>query len=157
MITETLNEFAKVFGRKYQPVEKYLADDAETLILTMGSYSQTASLAVKELRDKGEKVGQIRLRLWRPFPFAELREAVKGAKRLIILDRAISYGGPGGPVASEVKSALYDLKDKPKIASFVGGLGGRDILAEQFVEMIKRGIEVADQGQKETFEMIGVK
>lgn len=157
VIRETLDEFAKVFGRKYNAVEKYMTDGAETLLLTMGSYSQTASLAINELRKKGEKVGQIRLRLWRPFPFEELREAVKGAKRLIILDRAISYGGPGGPVASEVKSALYGIPGAPKIASFVAGLGGRDILPEQFVEMIKHGIDVADEGQKESYEMLGVR
>lgn len=157
VIRETWDEFAKVFGRKYNAVEKYMTDGAETLLLTMGSFSQTASLAVNELRKQGEKVGQIRLRLWRPFPFEELREAVKGAKRLIILDRAISYGGPGGPVASEVKSALYGIPGSPKIVSFVAGLGGRDILPEQFVEMIRHGIEVADKGQKESYEMLGVR
>lgn len=157
VIRETLDEFAKIFGRKYNAVEKYMTEGAETLLLTMGSYSQTASLAVNELRKKGEKVGQIRLRLWRPFPFDELREAVKGAKRLIILDRAISSGGPGGPVASEIRSALYGIPGAPKIAAFIAGLGGRDILPEQFVEMIKHGIEVADKGQEGPYEMLGVR
>lgn len=157
IIKETLDEFAKVFGRKYNPVEKYMTDGAETLLLTMGSFSQTASLAINELRKQGEKVGQIRLRLWRPFPFDELREAVKGAKRLIILDRAISSGGPGGPVASEIRSALYGIPGAPKIASFIAGLGGRDILPENFVEMIRRGIKSADEGQKGPYEMLGVR
>ena len=157
VIKETWDEFAKVFGRKYNAVEKYMTDGAETLLLTMGSFSQTASLAIDELRKQGEKVGQIKLRLWRPFPFEELREAVKGAKRLIILDRAISSGGPGGPVASEIKSALYGIAGAPKIASFVAGLGGRDILPENFVDMIRRGIKSADEGQKESFEMLGVR
>jgi pyruvate ferredoxin oxidoreductase alpha subunit len=157
VIRETWDEFAKAFGRKYNAVEKYMTDGAETLLLTMGSFSQTASLAIDELRKQGEKVGQIRLRLWRPFPFEELREAVKGAKRLIILDRARSYGGPGGPVASEIKSALYGIPGAPKIASFIAGLGGRDILPENFVDMIRRGIKLADEGQKGSYEMLGVR
>lgn len=157
IIRETLDEFEKIFGRRYNPVEKYMTDGAETLILTMGSYSQTASLAVKELRAKGEKVGQVRLRLWRPFPFDELRSAVKGVKRLIILDRAISFGGPGGPVASEVRSALYNLPNAPKVVGFIAGLGGRDILPEQFVDMINRGIRLADEGQKGSYELLGVR
>jgi len=157
VIKETLEELAKVFGRKYNPVETYMADGAETLILTMGSYSQTASLAVKELRSQGKKVGQVRLRLWRPFPFEELKQAVKGVKKLIVLDRAISLGGPGGPVASEIRSALYDLPNAPNIVGFIAGLGGRDILPEQFVEMINHGIELADKGQKGSYEMMGVR
>lgn len=157
VIDETWAEFAKHFGRKYKAVESYKADDAETLILTMGSFSQTASLAVDALREKGEKVGQLRLRLWRPFPFKDLRAAVSKAKRLIILDRAISSGGPGGPVASEVRSALYNEVNRPKIASFIAGLGGRDILPEHFIEIIERGIKIADEGQEGEFELYGVR
>jgi pyruvate ferredoxin oxidoreductase alpha subunit len=157
VIRETWDEFAKIFKRNFNAVEKYMTDGAETLLLTMGSYGQTASLAVNELRKQGEKVGQIKLRLWRPFPFEELKEAVKGAKRLVILDRSISFGGPGGPVASEVRSALYGMPGAPKTAGFIAGLGGRDVLPEQFTEMIRRGIKLADEGQKEPYEMLGVR
>jgi len=157
ILDEMWDLFADHFGRKYKSVETYRADDADTLILTMGSYSQTASLAVDELRSKGEKVGQIKLRLWRPFPFKEFRDAVSNAKRLIVLDRCVSSGGPGGPVASEVRSALYDVKKRPSIAAFIAGLGGRDILPEQFVDIIKRGIELADKGQDRPYEFFGVR
>lgn len=156
-IDECWAEFAKHFGRQYKAVESYKAEDAETLILTMGSYSQTASVAIDTLREKGMKVGQIKIRLWRPFPFEDIKAAVKNAKRLIILDRAISSGGPGGPVASEVKSALYDLPNRPKVASIVAGLGGRDILPENFVEIIEKGIQIADKGQDKPFEFYGVR
>lgn len=156
-IDETWSEFAKHFGRSYKAVESYKADGAETLILTMGSYSQTASVAVDMLREKGMRVGQIRLRLWRPFPFDDIRAAVGGVKRLVVLDRAISSGGAGGPVASELKAALYGLDNRPKVASIIAGLGGRDILPEQFVEIIRRGISIADEGQKAPFEFFGVR
>ncbi len=131
-LDEAWKAFGDHFGRHYKAVESYKADDAETLILTMGSYSQTASVAVDTLRDRGEKVGQVKLRLWRPFPFEDLKQAVAKAKKVIVLDRCISSGGPGGPVASEVRSALYDMPNRPEVVGFIAGLGGRDILPEQF-------------------------
>jgi pyruvate ferredoxin oxidoreductase alpha subunit len=102
-------------------------------------------------------VGQIRLRLWRPFPFDELRETVKDAEVLIVLDRAISYGGPGGPLASEVKAAFYNQDKKPKIVSFVGGLGGRDVTVPDFKNLINRGIEIAKTGSDNEYEIYGVR
>ena len=157
-IYKAWDEFEKIFGRRYKPIESYKTDGAETLMLTMGSYTQTAEITIDELRDKGEKVGLLSLRLWRPFPFDELKKAVKGIKKLIILDRCISYGGPTGPVASEVRSALYDMPDKPKIASFISGLGGRDMHPEHFHEMYEKGLKLADEGQKEPSHiMLGVR
>jgi pyruvate ferredoxin oxidoreductase alpha subunit len=113
--------------------------------------------AIDQMRGEGKDVGLIKLRLWRPFPFAEIRSAVKDADVLIVLDRALSTGGPGGPVASEIRSALYNEDRKPKIVSFVGGLGGRDITASGFQEMVNRGIEIAKTGSKQEFEIFGVK
>ncbi|MFC1993520.1 pyruvate ferredoxin oxidoreductase, partial [Chloroflexota bacterium] len=91
------------------------------------------------------------------FPFDEVREALKDAEVLIVLDRAISFGGPGGPVCSEIRSALYPLEKKPKVVGFVGGLGGRDISASGFEEIIRRGVEVAEKGSTEEFEIFGVR
>ena len=91
---------ADLTGRHYKPVETYHAEGAETLFLTMGSIGETVSVAVDELRAEGKSVGQLSLRLWRPFPFEEFRQAAAGAKRIIVLDRAVSMGGQGGPVAT---------------------------------------------------------
>jgi pyruvate ferredoxin oxidoreductase alpha subunit len=113
--------------------------------------------AIDKLQAEKQNVGLIRLRLWRPFPFEELRQAVKGAKTLIVLDRALSVGGPGGPVVSEVRSALYDLPDKPKIVSFVGGLGGRDITQAGFESIVKKGMEIAQKGSDKEFQIFGVR
>ena len=156
-VLEVWDGFARTFGREYRPVESYRTEDAETLLLTMGSFSETAMTAVDMLRDEGQNVGLIRLRLWRPFPFEELRSAVAGSKVLIVLDRAISTGGPGGPVASEVRSALYGEQSRPRVVSFVGGLGGRDITREDFVNIIKRGIEIAASGSANEYEIYGVR
>jgi pyruvate ferredoxin oxidoreductase alpha subunit len=157
VIVETWNEFEKAFGRKYNPVEKHHSDGAKIILMTMGAIGETASVAIDEMVADGQSVGQVRLRLWRPFPFEELREAVKDAEVLIVLDRAISYGGPGGPVASEVKSAFYNQDKKPKIVSFVGGLGGRDITVANFKNLVKQGIEIAQTGSKNEYEIYGVR
>ncbi len=157
VILQAWDEFERAFGRKYIPVEKYHSDGAKVLLMTMGSSGETASVAIDELRKEGVDVGQIRLRLWRPFPFEELREAVKDADILMVMDRAISYGGPGGPVASEVKAALYDQTKRPKIVSYVISLGGRDTTVSGFKDIVKKGIEIAAKGSKNEYEIYGVR
>jgi len=157
VILQCWNEFANTFGRHYSPVEYYHGEDSKVLLLTMGSFSETAMTAIDKMRGEGKDIGLIRLRLWRPFPFDEIRKAVKDAEVLIVLDRALSFGGPGGPVCSEIKSALYHLERKPKIVSFVGGLGGRDISVAGFEEIINRGIEISQTGSTREFEIFGVR
>ena len=152
IILECWEEFYRSSGRRYQPVETYHADGARILLLLMGSFAETAMAAVDEM----EGVGVVRIRLWRPFPFEELYEAVKDADTLIVLDRAISFGGPGGPVASEVKSALFGKEKRPKVASIISGLGGRDINIENFKEIIRRGVAMTDEGI-EASEIMGVR
>jgi pyruvate ferredoxin oxidoreductase alpha subunit len=122
----------------------------------MGSFSETASMAVDKMRENGKKVGLFRIRLWRPFPYEELRQVVKGAKNLIVLDRALSLG-QGGPVATEIKSALYPMDKRPRVVGFVGGLGGRDISPTDFENIIDRGIEIAQKGSNREFEIFGVR
>ncbi len=157
VILEVWQEFGKQFGRHYLPVEFYRTEGCRNLLMTMGSFSETAMTAVDKLKGEGKDIGLIRLRLWRPFPFEELREAVKGAETLIVLDRALSAGGPGGPVCSEIKSALYNVDKRPKVVSFVGGLGGRDISVEGFEQIINRGMEIARKGSDKEFEVFGVR
>ncbi|MCW3130086.1 MAG: hypothetical protein N2V75_08335 [Methanophagales archaeon] len=158
-IMETWKEFGDIFGRYYSPVENYKTEDARIVLLTMGSLSETAMLAVDEMREEGRDVGLIRLRLWRPFPFDEFRDAVKDVDLLVVLDRCISFG-MGGPVCSEVKSALYDKMKRPNIVGFIGGLGGRDISVEEFKIMIRKAEEKAkriERGEEIETEMIGIR
>lgn len=156
-IIECWQEFGDAFGRYYSPVEGYHSEDARVLLLTMGSFSETAMTAIDRMRDDGKSVGLVRLRLWRPFPFKEIRQAVKEAEVLIVVDRALSFGGPGGPVCSEVRSALYGEAKRPKVVSFVGGLGGRDISLDGFETIVTRGMEIAETGSEREFEMFGVR
>lgn len=156
-ILKVWDEFGKKFGRHYAPVETYKVEGAEILLLTMGSYSQTAEIAIDKMREEGRKVGLVKLRLWRPFPFEELRKALGAVQLLIVFDRCLSFGGTGGPVCSEVKAALYAEEKRPRVVNFVGGLGGRDVLPEEFEQMVRRGLEMAEKGQERSYEMIGVR
>ena len=157
VVLEAWDEFGKLFGRKYSPVEKYHSDGAKVIIMTMGSSGETASVAIDEMRKEGMDVGQVRLRLWRPFPFEELREATRDADVLIVMDRAISFGGPGGPVASEVKAAFYNEKKRPYIVPFVISLGGRDTTVSGFKDIVKKGMEIAEKGSANEYEIYGVR
>ncbi|MCK5434886.1 MAG: pyruvate ferredoxin oxidoreductase [Dehalococcoidales bacterium] len=157
VILQCWDDFGSFSGRYYSPVECYHCEDASVLLLTMGSFSETASMAIDKMRKEGRNVGLLKLRLWRPFPFKEIRQAVKKAKVLIVLDRALSFGGPGGPVCSEIRSALYDEENKPKVISFIGGLGGRDITVADFEEIVNKGLEISQKGSEQEFEMFGVR
>jgi len=157
VILKCWDDFGKSFSRYYHPVECYHSEEAKVLLLTMGSFSETAMEAIDNMRGESKSVGLIRLRLWRPFPFEEIRQAVKNAEVLVVLDRAISFGGPGGPVCSEIRSALYNEDAKPKVVSFVGGLGGRDITVAGFEEIVNKGIEISQTGSEQEFEMYGVR
>ncbi|MBN1188284.1 MAG: pyruvate ferredoxin oxidoreductase [Dehalococcoidales bacterium] len=155
-ILDVWDKFAAKFGRKYNPIECYRCEDCDTLLMTMGSFSETAMMAIDKMREAGEKVGLFRIRLWRPFPYDDLRKAVKNAKTLIIMDRAISFG-QGGPVATEIRSALYSVDPKPRVVAFVGGLGGRDIAPADFETIVTRGMEIASKGSDREFEIFGVR
>ncbi|MFW6127465.1 MAG: pyruvate ferredoxin oxidoreductase, partial [Thermodesulfobacteriota bacterium] len=107
--------------------------------------------------DQGLPVGLLKLRLWRPFPFKDLREAVDGCELLIICDRALSLGGPGGPVMSEVRSALYPMAERPATVGYIIGLGGRDVNPGAFKDIVSLAQQEVDQGPTEEFHLYGVR
>jgi pyruvate ferredoxin oxidoreductase alpha subunit len=142
VIIEAWQEFGDLFGRYYKPVETYRSEGAETLLITMGSLSETAMTAVDQMRADGKDVGLVRIRLFRPFPFEEFLPAVRGARQIAVMDRALGLNGAGGPLATEVKAALYHESERPYIWNYVAGLAGRDVTIENFVEMAD-GVEAA--------------
>jgi len=155
-ILETWKTFGDMTGRYYQPVETYKAEDADTLLVTMGSCSETASVAVDKMREQGRSAGLVKLRLWRPFPFDEFKKATLHAKQLVVIDRAISVGACG-PVASEVKAALYGHDRRPSIYNFVAGISGRDVTPSDFIKMVEKAEIEIEEGNKEGFEIYGVR
>jgi len=156
VVLQGWKEFGEIFGRYYCPVESYRVEGAKTLLMTMGSFTETAKIVIDERRGKGEAIGLISLRLWRPFPFEEFRQTVKDAEILIIFDRCISPG-VGGPVFSEVRSALYGEEPRPKAVSLIGGLGGRDMSDKDFDYVVSRGKEIAEKGSEKMLETVGVR
>ena len=150
-------EWAQMFGRTYKPVETYKTEGADILLLTMGSIGETAELAIDELRAQGMAVGLVKLRLWRPFPFEEIKEVLSKAKKVVVTDRAVSFGGPGGPVCSEIKAALYDVDPRPAIYNYIIGLGGRDVTVGDFVSMINKVAEADASAIAGSYEFWGVR
>lgn len=133
---EIAAEFAELFGRSYEAVETYRTEDANIVFLMLGSFATKGKDAVDRLRDGGANVGLVRPRLLRPFPEDEIRRAVAGKQAVIVIDQNLSMG-KGGVVHAETASVLYGRPDAPGVLlSFIGGLGGRDISAEEFYEMV---------------------
>jgi pyruvate ferredoxin oxidoreductase alpha subunit len=158
VILKAWKDMGDLVGRYYKPVETYHVEGAETVFLSMGSVGETVSLAVDQLRAQGKPVGQVKLRLWRPFPFEEFREAVRGVKQMIVIDRAITYGGVGGPVASEIRSVLYLEENMPAITNFLCGLAGRDVTAEDYMAMFEKTEQmVKGKVRQEDYIIYGVR
>jgi pyruvate ferredoxin oxidoreductase alpha subunit len=152
------NELGDLVGRHYRPIETYRSEDAETLFITQGSFGETVSLVVDALRDEGKRVGLLMDRLWRPFPLDEFRQAVGNARNLIVIDRAISYGGQGGPLAMDLRSALYKERNQPNITNFICGLASRDVTINDFKNMFNRSMEkIKVNPREEDFEYYGVR
>ncbi len=159
VIIQGWKEFAGKFGRQYNPIETYRMDDAETVLVTMGSISETAMTAIDAMRDEGQKVGLLRIRLWRPFPGPEFRKAIgKTVKTLAVIDRTISTGASCGPVSAELRSILYKMPGRaPKIFGFVAGLGGRDVTVDTFREIVDKANLYAKKRPTDLYEVIGVR
>jgi pyruvate ferredoxin oxidoreductase alpha subunit len=145
MIEEVADQFKKTFGR-YQGglVEKYRLDGAETAIVSMGSVVGTIKEVVDALRDKGKKVGVLKIRAFRPFPKEAIYDALKNVKNVIVMEKAISLGATG-ILYDEIKAALYGRTSQPRVSGFIAGLGGRDIPKESIIKVIEKGeSEVSD-------------
>ncbi len=121
-------EWQKLFGRTYGAIEGYRTEDAELVMVTSGTITSTARYVVDQHREAGERIGLVKVKMFRPFPVEALRRALAGADRVAVLDRNFSPGS-GGIFAAELRAALYDVpaEDRPAIYGYVLGLGGRDV------------------------------
>ena len=151
-------EFAALTGRRYRAVEPYRTDGAEVLMVSMGALGETASVAIDRMRDRGLPVGLVKLRLWRPFPAEDLLRTLGEARKLVVLDRAISFGAASNPVAAEIASLFYHREPRPRIFNTVVGLGGRDVRVEDFESVLERALH--GEGRPAPvgdYELIGVR
>ncbi|MET0023639.1 MAG: transketolase C-terminal domain-containing protein [Sedimenticola sp.] len=140
--------FADLFGRVQPAVEAYRCDDADDLFVMIGSFATKAKAAVDSLRDAGWKVGLVRPRLLRPFPEQALRDLLRERRAVAVIDQNISMGG-GGVLHGEIAAALYGMPGAPQLlASFIGGLGGRDIAQEELFQIARTVRDAAERGEQ---------
>ena len=149
VILEVAEKFKALSGRGFGLFEEYKTQDADYIMLLMGSAAGTAKQAVDDLREQGKKVGVLKLRVFRPFPAKEIAQALSHCKAVAILDRCESYNGNGGPLGSEVTAGLFRNKVMIEAVNYIYGLAGRDFtvsdatgIFEELAEMVENGKEV---------------
>jgi pyruvate ferredoxin oxidoreductase alpha subunit len=158
VIPEELERYAALSGRHYDMLDRYRLDDAEVVLFLLNSAAETAKDAADRLREQGIRAGVVSPNVIRPFPAAQLREALRGVRALVIGERADSYGGHGGNLGHEVKSALKDDPDNETLClDRIYGLGGRDFYAEDADALFALALETAAAGKVEVpFDYYGV-
>ena len=158
VILDVAKEFAGITGRQYGFFEEYRMEDADRALVIIGSSAGTAKAAVNNLREKGEKVGLIKLRVFRPFPTEELAKALGRVKAAAVMDKADCFSTCGGPVFAETRSACYGKENAPKIINYVYGLGGRDVRVDDIAFVYSELDKIVKSGETgETFRYLGVK
>jgi len=145
---EADEKYGEMFGRKYGLVGRYMLEDADIALVTMGAFVNTAVKAAMEAREKGLKAGVLELRLYRPFPLDEILQALSNVQAVGIIDKAISFGAPvAGPVFNEFAGAYYSRDDKPLLVSFIAGIGQRAVFVNDFLKMFEKLDEVVKTGR----------
>lgn len=134
-LEEGYDRFSRFFDRRYENLEGYRLEGAEVVIVCSGALTGTVRMAVDRLREEGERVGLLKLRLFRPFPQEELLEKLQGVHHILAFSRAVSYGA-GGTLAQELRAALYHLDSPPRIFDVVISLGGKEVFPETVIDVV---------------------
>jgi pyruvate ferredoxin oxidoreductase alpha subunit len=150
VIPEAYADFKRVFGRGDPSpfIEEYMMDDAEIVLVGMGTLAMPVRVAIRRMREQGKKVGFLRIKFFRPFATEEIRQALGHCKAIGVIDRDYSYGSPsfGGVLFNELRSALYPLDKRPLVLSFIAGLGGREVMVRDVNEIVDTVQRAADTG-----------
>lgn len=157
VILDVGKEFGERFGREYGYFEKYMLDDAEIVFVVMSSAAGTVKHVVNSLRNKGIKAGVLKPRVFRPFPYKEISESLKNAKIICVLDRAETFGGEGGPLYLEIKSALQTAKCNSTVVSRIFGLGQRDFLPNHVESLYKEMADFLNTGNIKAFDYVNLR
>jgi pyruvate ferredoxin oxidoreductase alpha subunit len=158
VILDVFKEYGKLTGRDYGLFEEYKMEDAEAVIIVLNSSAGTAKAACDALRAKGEKVGVLKLRVYRPFPMEEIAEVLSKVKAVAVMDKCESFSAMGGPVFTDVRSACYELEKRPHIINYIYGLGGRDVRVEDFYHVYDALAKVIKDGKPgEIYRHVGVR
>jgi len=158
VVLEVAKDFEKISGRKYGLFESYRLDDAEIGIVILNSAAGTTKDVIDEYREKGVKVGLLKPRLFRPFPYEDVGKALSHLKAVCVLDRADAFGGSFGPLYLDISASLCNFKEKPVLINRIYGLGGRDYMPEHAQQVIEELQEISKTGKiKILKEYIGVR
>lgn len=158
VVLDVAKEFAELSGREYGLFEQYRMEDAQTALVMIGSAAGTAKDAVDRLRAQGEKVGLIKIRLYRPFPAEEIARALSGVKAVAIMDRAEGYTNHGGPLGADVMAALFRARSQALAVNYIYGLGGRDVRVEDIEGVFADLAQIVKDGDaKETYRYMGIR
>ena len=158
VILDVAKDFEKMTGRKYGLFEEYKMEDAEVAIVCMNSTAGTTKAVVNKLREKGQKVGLLKLRVFRPFPVDEIAEALANLKALAILDKADSLNAAGGALFQDVTSAMYVNKKQVPAVNYVYGIGGRDTRADEIEKVYNDLFEIVNKGEvKNPYRYLGLR
>ncbi len=149
LIPEIDKEYGRRFGREYGGhLERYRCDDADLLLLSMGTIGSEAKTTVDRLRNHGHKVGVARVRVFRPFPKEQIQDLAENSRMLTVIDRHISYGMEG-PLFTETKASLYEKKNSPLMTGYIAGLGGRDVTYAIIDEIARKSLKELKLGRVE--------
>jgi len=144
VIDDVFDDLASITGRRHRALATHRVEDAETIFLGLGSMMRTVKYTVDEMRERGQKVGVIEMRVFRPFPDEAVRAAVRSAQRVIVLDRDIGYG-TAGMVYADVTRALYHAANRPRLVNCIVGLGGKDVTPETVMKCLRLSREAHEQ------------
>ncbi|MGD0277090.1 MAG: transketolase C-terminal domain-containing protein [Syntrophales bacterium] len=149
IIDEVSHAYAGIFGRDHGGLLwTYRTDDAEVIFAAMGSIATEATMAADALWEGGVKAGVVGIRSYRPFPTVQIREALKGAHSIMVLEKDISYGYEGA-LCSDIKAALYGSNIRTPVHNMVAGLGGRDVKAREIAEAAQAALDAISKGTTE--------
>ena len=159
VILDVAEKFEQMTGRKYGFFEAYRMEDAEYVIVIIGSAAGTCKAAVEHIRaTTGKKVGMVKVRVFRPFPEEELAAVLKDRKAVAVLDRSEMFAGTGGPLGEEVQAALYKAKAQVDVVNYFYGLGGRDITVADFADIYSRLETIAETHEiTDMYDYIGLR
>ena len=145
-IREVTKEYAEIFGRDYHGlVEEYRTEDADVVMVGAGTMISTARDVIDKLRSEGHKIGLVKLRVFRPFPYEEIQEIAKRVEVMGVMDRSYTHGY-GGAMFNEVKAAVYNTDARPKIKNYLIGIGGRDVTAKMLEDTFRNALKVREHG-----------
>ena len=160
---EASEKYEKISGRKINMIDTYMVEDAETVIIAIGSTAETVEEVIDKRRKNGEKVGVIAIRMFRPFPEEEIISALRNVKNIAVMDKVMDYSLNGGPLYKEIISAIYDMKENKKnkdidkniiVSNYIYGIGGRDIGVDDIEGIFE---DILDDSNNEKIRYVGLK